>query len=161
MKKGIYVLIINLRDAETISVGKIGKIFFRAGYYAYVGSAFNGLESRLARHLSSEKKLHWHIDYLLQKAEVGMIYYSITRRNKECVVAAQLACMLDSVPKFGSSDCRCKSHLYFSSSYCTLSKTIRESFKENGLFFGCWCLQGADSFFHNKDKRGITSLDYV
>ena len=29
-----------------------------------------GLDARVARHLRAEKKLHWHIDYLLERASV-------------------------------------------------------------------------------------------
>ncbi|MFP4052091.1 MAG: GIY-YIG nuclease family protein, partial [Thermoplasmata archaeon] len=64
--KGIYTLVIELKEDKVIEVGAIGNIDFDKGYYVYVGSAQNGLEARIERHLSDEKKIHWHIDYLLK-----------------------------------------------------------------------------------------------
>jgi Uri superfamily endonuclease len=63
--KGTYALIIELASDERISVGKLGKINFKKGYYLYVGSGQNSLEARIARHLRKRKKKFWHIDYLL------------------------------------------------------------------------------------------------
>ncbi len=39
---------------------------FNAGYYFFFGSAKGngGLQARLLRHISMEKKKFWHIDYL-------------------------------------------------------------------------------------------------
>ena len=52
--KGCYCLTIHLKNTKKIKVGKLGKINFKNGYYAYVGSAMNSLESRLKRHLSED-----------------------------------------------------------------------------------------------------------
>ena len=69
--KGCYCLIINLDKNSEIRIGrKLGKIKFKKGTYVYVGSAMNSLESRLKRHLSDEKKMHWHIDYLLKESKI-------------------------------------------------------------------------------------------
>ena len=55
--KGTYCLIINLNNTSKIKIGKkLGKIEFDKGYYVYVGSAMNSLESRINRHLSDEKR---------------------------------------------------------------------------------------------------------
>jgi len=70
--KGTYCLIIYLRKDTTIEIGKRGSINFRRGYYIYVGSALNSLESRLKRHLSHNKKLFWHVDYLLNSSNAGI-----------------------------------------------------------------------------------------
>jgi len=131
--KGIYTLVIKLNKPRTIIVGKLGRISFSARYYVYVGSAFNGLEARIARHLRKEKKLHWHLDYFLKKARVEEIFYSVTMKHKECAVALGLAKKLSPIPNFGSSDCRCLSHLYFSSGHDRLGETINRSFTRSGL----------------------------
>lgn len=61
-----YCLIINIKKDTEIKIGKkLGFINFKKGCYVYVGSAMNCLESRVKRHLSDNKKKHWHIDYLL------------------------------------------------------------------------------------------------
>lgn len=135
MSKGIYTLLITLDKPRTITIGKRGKIFFSAGYYAYVGSALNGLESRIDRHLKKGKVFHWHIDYLLQKARIEEVIYCLTEKDKECAIAFQLDYKLKPIPHFGCSDCRCVSHLYFCKDKYTLRKTIRNSFKESGLVF--------------------------
>ena len=124
--KGTYVLIISLPEAMEMTIGALGKIRFKEGYYAYIGSALNSLEKRTARHLSSEKKLHWHVDYLLQKAEILDVLKLEDERKLECFVAENLQ-EFDSVRKFGSSDCSCKSHLFFSEDISTLKKSAEEA----------------------------------
>ena len=133
MIKGIYTLLIRFDRPQAITIGKLGGVSFSAGYYAYVGSALNGLESRIVRHLKKEKALHWHIDYFLQKARLEEIIYSQTEKNLECAISFQLAQKLTPIPHFGCSDCRCKSHLYFCKDRLSLRKIIRYSFKKGGL----------------------------
>ncbi|MDY6958779.1 MAG: GIY-YIG nuclease family protein [Halobacteriota archaeon] len=121
--KGIYVLLIRLRDDASIDVGKLGTIEFSAGFYAYVGSALNGLEGRIKRHLRMEKKKHWHIDYLLEVASIEEVIYAETEESLECELADSLT-ELDVVERFGSSDCKCKSHLFFSDDFDGLKTAV-------------------------------------
>ena len=114
--KGTYALIINLKKDSIIKIGKkLGKINFKKGYYIYVGSAMNGLESRLKRHLSNEKKLHWHIDYLLKNnnSEIIEILYTTSTRKIECNLSEKISDNAKSIPDFGCSDCECESHLHY------------------------------------------------
>lgn len=74
------------------------------------------LSKRIARHQRKEKKLRWHIDYLLSHPEVELIeVISYPSKIKEECFYNQL--LLNekaevSVKGFGSSDCReCPSHL--------------------------------------------------
>ena len=111
-EKGTYILKIKLKEPRTITYGKNRKRFKR-GYYFYVGSAMgesNNLRRRIERHLREDKKLHWHIDYLLQYGTVKEVY--ISGEAVECEVARDLS-FLKSIEGFGSSDCSCKSHLFF------------------------------------------------
>ena len=78
--KGCYCLTIHLNNTKRIKVGKLGNINFKKGYYVYVGSAMNSLESRIKRHLIDEKKLHWHIDYLLKKTKITCIIYNENKK---------------------------------------------------------------------------------
>jgi Uri superfamily endonuclease len=64
--KGSYVLLIELEQDSNIKVGALGKIHFSKGHYVYVGSAMNGIEGRVRRHLRDEKKTRWHVDYFLE-----------------------------------------------------------------------------------------------
>ena len=111
--RGSYVLLMSLPEERTITVGSLGLIYFSRGHYAYVGSALGGFRSRLNRHLRSEKKPHWHIDYLLEKAVLDAIITGETQERTECTIAKELAQQFTSMPGFGASDCRCRSHLFF------------------------------------------------
>lgn len=112
--KGSYILIIHLNLDTTIRVGALGELDFKAGYYAYTGSALNSLETRISRHLSDAKKIFWHVDYLLQLGNVINVWTVISNKRLECRSAAYYASLTASVKGFGSSDCRCRSHLFFS-----------------------------------------------
>ncbi len=96
-------------------VGALGEKTFEPGLYAYVGSAQNNLELRVARHKRKSKRLFWHIDYLLKNPEVKVIdvLYELDGKAEECRIAnllAQNGCK--PVNGFGCSDCRCRSHLF-------------------------------------------------
>lgn len=113
--KGTYCVIIHLKADNTIDVGKLGSINFKKGYYVYVGSALNSLESRLKRHLSSNKKLFWHVDYLLtnSNAEIDEIVFTVDDGKWECYLANEISKEGMPIKGFGCSDCKCSSHLYF------------------------------------------------
>lgn len=112
--RGIYVLVIEVTRPVDTEVGKLGRIRFAPGTYAYVGSAMRGIEARLSRHLRGGKRLRWHIDYLLScpGVRVADIFVLETTKRAECRVAGALAAGCEGVPGFGSSDCRCRSHLF-------------------------------------------------
>lgn len=112
--KGTYVLLVKMEKPKKVPVGRLGVIGFRGGFYAYVGSALNGLEKRIERHLRDEKKLHWHIDYLLKESGVLEVFRLKSNRRLECVIAGKLSEEFAVVPLFGCSDCSCKSHLFYS-----------------------------------------------
>jgi len=131
--KGTYVLIMKLSEGKVIKVGHLGAIYFPKGFYAYVGSALNGIESRIKRHLSSDKKPFWHIDYLLEHALIVSTIMSETDKKIECNIAINLAKTLPSIPGFGCSDCKCKSHLYFERNRQVLQEKVLEAFDRNGL----------------------------
>ncbi|WP_292460839.1 DUF123 domain-containing protein [Methanothermococcus sp.] len=113
-EKGTYILKIKLNNSKNITFGKNRMERFKKGYYFYVGSAMgnsNNLKSRIGRHLKDDKKMHWHIDYLLKHGTIKEIY--ISNDPVECDVSKDLMKMFDFVEGFGSSDCKCKSHLFY------------------------------------------------
>lgn len=110
--KGCYCLIIEVNENQCLKIGKKLKIDFKKGYYVYVGSAMNNLESRVKRHLSKTKKLHWHIDYLLRNNEIIEVIYNLDEKV-ECDLSQRLAKNNESIEDFGCSDCKCESHLYY------------------------------------------------
>ena len=113
-RKGTYAIFITLAEDTELSIGSLGTILFKAGEYCYAGSAMNGLEQRIRRHLSHEKKMHWHIDFLTMVASDIEAYGSEYPGSVvECGIA-DAASSLGFVPVvrgFGSSDCGCFSHL--------------------------------------------------
>jgi Uri superfamily endonuclease len=131
--KGSYILLVELAAGKDILVGKLGYVSFPKASYAYVGSAMNGFKARLGHHLREVKKLHWHIDYLLKEAEVEEIILCQAEKRVECFLAQHLAGELQSVPGFGSSDCKCQSHLYFAGEKDILKAKVIEAVKQAGL----------------------------
>ena len=113
--KGSYIFIVEIKNDSIISVGKKGEKRFKKGYYIYVGSALNGLDQRIQRHLRKQKKIHWHIDYLLKHAVVIDVFYKENKFGDECNIAKKLDVQLSSITGFGCSDCQCKSHLFYGS----------------------------------------------
>lgn len=113
MTRGAYILIMDLDGEYTISIGSLGEIRFCKGTYAYTGSAMGGLEARLRRHFSKEKKFWWHIDHLLEKGRAVEAFYLPSDRKVECLLNKLVSLLPGSVPikGFGASDCHCGTHL--------------------------------------------------
>jgi Uri superfamily endonuclease len=118
MGKGIYSLVLSGGGAP-VRIGALGELFFPGGYYVYIGSALGpgGLPARVGRHirtaLTSGPKTHWHIDYLLRDPSFRLlaVYCAETKERMECNVAGTVGG--EGTVKFGCSDCRCSSHLFF------------------------------------------------
>lgn len=108
-----YQLLIRVDDELEIDVGALGQHRFAAGHYVYTGSARRNLEARIRRHLSRDKRLRWHIDYLLIQPAVHILEVT-TSAEPECAWNQSL-CGTHPVPGFGASDCRkgCGAHLVF------------------------------------------------
>ncbi len=108
-------------------MGALGKLTFPAGLYAYVGSAQNNLEQRIARHQRKEKRLFWHIDYLLNNpaSKILTILYKNSGKIEECKIAELLGKKAEPISKFGSSDCSCKSHLFHGDNFNFLKEEMQ------------------------------------
>jgi len=125
--KGVYVLIISVGRDIKVNVGALGSIFFEKGLYAYVGSAQNGLERRVQRHLRKEKKKFWHTDYLLDDAvRIVKVFYKEADKSEECRIARKLSEKGVAVKRFGCSDCGCVSHLFRVNDYGFLRDFMSE-----------------------------------
>jgi len=115
--RGTYAIIMELGSDKRISIGKLGKINFKKGYYLYVGSGQNSLGTRIARHLRKRKKKFWHIDYLLSQrgARIKEVWIAEDRRI-ECLTAGKILERPNPpllAKKFGSRDCSCPTHLFY------------------------------------------------
>ncbi|AFL95821.1 hypothetical protein CL1_1624 [Thermococcus cleftensis] len=109
--RGSYFLVIRLDgDKEIRTKGRTFRL--RAGHYVYVGSAMNSLEKRVARHFKREKRLHWHIDFLLKEAELLRAYLIPSDERLEERLSLEVARRGEPVPGFGAGDVRVKTNLY-------------------------------------------------
>jgi len=121
--KGTYIIVIYLLENSKIKIGSLGEIDFVEGYYLYIGSAMRNkgsttLENRVKRHVSKpeNKKVFWHFDYLLtnKKCVITRIYLIPSLNRLECIIAKEVSEISDNFIKdFGSTDCKCLSHLYY------------------------------------------------
>ena len=112
--QGVYVLL--FKTEGKFRVGSLGSVRL-SGVYAYVGSAQKNLKARLERHLRKNKRIHWHIDYVLSSSRTKILKIYVKEnasKKEECKTANLLGnkLKLEPIPKFGSSDCRCFTHLF-------------------------------------------------
>ncbi|WP_414468657.1 GIY-YIG nuclease family protein [Methanobacterium sp. ACI-7] len=130
-----YCLIIKLSKNSIISVGKLEKLDFKKGYYVYVGSALNSIDARVKRHLKSEKKLFWHIDYLLNspKTSIKEIILERSPYKWECKIAEEVSKKGKLIDKFGCSDCSCNSHLLYFKNFENTKEVVLNSFNKYNL----------------------------
>jgi Uri superfamily endonuclease len=112
---GAYALVIRLDRDFSGTVGALGEVVLAAGFYAYCGSANGpgGIAARVRRHLRTEKRLHWHIDYLCAAGKITDV--ALWPGGDECAFVGRLAGTRGAgvpVRGFGASDCaRCDAHL--------------------------------------------------
>jgi Uri superfamily endonuclease len=117
MSSGAYQLFIHINKEIELKIGKLGTFQFSVGNYIYTGSAMKNLHQRVARHQRKEKKLKWHIDYLLNNENVTITHIKIykSETKDECKINQNSINEFNaSIPVngFGSSDCKiCISHL--------------------------------------------------
>ena len=110
---GNYILVLELAEDRVIPVGGLGRVFFRKGYYLYVGSARKNLAKRIERHLRRRKTFFWHVDYLRDQSERCTAIPIRTRHPLEHEIARALGGVAEwAIPGFGCSDCSCETHLF-------------------------------------------------
>lgn len=118
-KSGTYALVFECRKPATIEVGRLGAVELQQGFYIYVGSALGpgGVKARVERHWRSDKRLHWHLDYVTEYLTPVEAWYVNGTSRDEHRWAATLAAQSDisTVQAFGASDCSCGSHFFRSS----------------------------------------------
>ena len=110
-------------DRSAITIGKLGQFYFPKGYYVYAGSAKRNIRARVDRHLQMDKKKRWHIDYLRPYLQIEAVQ-TYPGLEGECGLFQRL--MRENagtmpVKGFGSSDCRCFAHLFYSEEEVLLS----------------------------------------
>jgi endonuclease-3 len=112
---GTYALVFAVTTPIEVEVGALGVVDVPLGDYAYVGSAFGpGGFARVDRHRThlrgGNDTVHWHVDALTtHPATTFVAAFLCPGVDAECAVAESLP--PGPVDGFGSSDCRCRSHL--------------------------------------------------
>ena len=114
--KGTYILVMRCRKSAEIRVGRHLQLRLQPGYYLYVGSAQGpgGISARVTRHRRSNKKLHWHIDYLRRHTALTEAWFETGAQREHEWAQALSAHYPLGLERFGASDCACRSHLFFS-----------------------------------------------
>lgn len=122
------MLVLSVEKEISVKVGSLGMLTFNNGLYAYVGSAQSNLEKRVTRHLNKEKRIFWHIDYLLDNENVKIInvFFKASPKIEECSLARTMSELYKPVKGFGSSDCNCPSHLFRIDRYENLDCFLRK-----------------------------------
>ncbi len=135
MDKGVYCLRFSCSKTR-IRPGALGELALEKGWLVYTGSAQGpGGLSRVRRHIAYVEKKNrsprWHVDYLLGSSEVRLrsAVCAVTVEPLECTLASALPGKR--IPGFGSSDCRCGSHLVFCRS--DPAEAITTAFSQIGL----------------------------
>ena len=116
--KGTYALILLANRDFQCQIGKLAYVNGLPGSYIYVGSAFGqgGVKARIKHHLRLAEKPHWHLDYLRPYLEPKQVWFSFAPECQEhnwASIFARMNQVLVPVAKFGSSDCGCRSHLFY------------------------------------------------
>jgi Uri superfamily endonuclease len=114
---GTYALLLACAHPRTLRIGRCGDRRIPRGWYIYVGSAFGpgGLKSRCLRYFRQPARWHWHIDYLRPAASLQGIWFTtdpVPREHRWAETIAGLPGAGIPLPRFGASDCRCRSHLF-------------------------------------------------
>jgi Uri superfamily endonuclease len=124
---GTYALILFCPAKKRVQIGRLGLLELSQGFYVYVGSALGpgGLRARVAHHQKVSQQPRWHIDYLRPHTRLDRLwsYHGRARREHQWArLIHDLKGASAPIAGFGSSDCRCATHLFFF--------TTQPSFKE-------------------------------
>ena len=117
-KAGTYALLFESDTSGKVRVGRLGLLVLASGVYVYVGSALGsgGVRARVARHCRPLQRKHWHIDHLRSYLRLRRVLFTYCDRRLEHAWASALLRLGGAeapLAGFGSSDCRCLSHLIY------------------------------------------------
>jgi sugar fermentation stimulation protein A len=126
VKPTTYLFVLWNRTARNRQIGRLGRLCFKPGFYVYVGSGGPNVLKRIRRHMRSRKPLRWHIDYLTAgHGRMRFVDAWLVPGKSECTMARALGKRLSGVAGFGSSDCRCPSHLFCAQDIRELDRALR------------------------------------
>ena len=123
---GAYGLLCEIDHDIIVPTGRLGSLKHSAGWYTYIGSAVGEISGHVGRHLRADKRLHWHIDWLLPHEEVEAVVIAETSQRVECDLACFMVEGFEVIPRLGSSDCRRRGYLFYGKSYsCLFEATLK------------------------------------
>lgn len=111
----LYAVHLKVSERIVIQIGKLGVFEFPSGTYIYVGSAKRNIKARITRHIRKVKPLRWHFDYIRPYGEIIRVE-TFDNKLDECNRCRQLKEQYQAqelISGFGSSDCKCSSHLLY------------------------------------------------
>lgn len=120
--KGTYALTLYQASRCSLRVGRLGLHEFKRGYYLYIGSAFGsgGLAARIRHHVRPPHRPHWHIDYLRSVSRLKTVWVICSTVRSNVRLEHPWAAVVERMPDaripvkgFGSTDCRCRTHLFY------------------------------------------------
>jgi len=130
----VYSLFIPVESETYLKIGSLGLQRFERGWYVYVGSSMKYGLRRICRHLRNEKKLRWHVDYLVKRYPPSHVLFAEVKRKMECEIARRIKDVSSAeISNFGCSDCRCSSHLFWFEKFSDALYTALEIYKALGL----------------------------
>lgn len=112
--RGSYIIMLSIAVDAIITMGNLGEVSFRHGYYLYVDTAREELSKRVKRHLNYNKAVHGVIDHLRNCAAgcVAIPIRSSVPLGHE--IAAAVEAIADATLPFGGSSDRLRaSYLYY------------------------------------------------
>ena len=133
-RSGTYVLVLRSSIHRRLAIGRLGPLVLEPGTWLYVGSAFGpgGLRARTNRHRTKHTGRRWHIDFLKPWVRLAEIWFTEDPVHREHEWANWFGSnegLHTPLPGFGSSDCRCRSHLFHAAKapdfdwFCTMQST--------------------------------------
>jgi Uri superfamily endonuclease len=129
---GIYALLFVLSRETAVTVGRLGRHDFPAGCYVYVGSGMAGVGTRIRHHLRPHPRPRWHLDYLLPLGKPAAVIAGHTSERLECPLAISLGRQFEVFRRFGSSDCRCRGHLFHNEELPPLANAVVDAIQRLG-----------------------------
>jgi Uri superfamily endonuclease len=127
---GTYIVWFHLEKEQSLRFRSAKSRVLPPGGYAYCGSAKGpgGLRARLGRHLRPfSGQVHWQVDALHQWAVPAAAFWTTaSEKDEHCLAEICSQTGLRMIPRFGCSDCRCDSHLFFggSNDWVSLCKSL-------------------------------------
>ncbi len=128
-----YVHILWNQREMVRQVGSLGRLKFAPGFYLYVGSGGANALKRVQRHLRATKPKRWHVDYLTTgTGRMSPVDSHLFPGADECGLAGFLGKRLETIERFGSSDCRCRGHLFFAFDISILNRVVDSLVRKYG-----------------------------